>query len=54
MVCGGQCYVTVTMLQRLSVLCPHVIVTDYYVLIGEIACNKEGGGVLVEFHGGFF
>ena len=35
-----QCYVTVTMCcNTVSVLCLHVIVT-YYVLIGEIACNK--------------
>ena len=35
------CYVTVTMFcNNVSVLCLHVIVTDYYVLIGEIACNK--------------
>ena len=35
-----QCYVTVTMFcNTVSVLCLHVIVTDY-VLIGEIACNK--------------
>ena len=35
-----QCYVTVTMFcNNVSVLCLHVIVTDY-VLIGEIACNK--------------
>ena len=35
-----QCYVTVTMFcNNGSVLCLHMIVTDY-VLIGEIACNK--------------
>ena len=25
---------------NVHVLCLHVIVTDYYLLIGEIACNK--------------
>ena len=36
-----QCYVTVTMFcNNVSVLCLHVIVTDY-VLIGEIACRPN-------------
>ena len=35
-----QQYFATMFCNNVSVLCLHVIVKDYYVLIGEIACNK--------------